>query len=223
MEALKTGVRARIGMKENVKYTLRHCADCAKGNCEYAEAYRSQDLPVPSHGVVKQMFQENGLLRFLMKKGIVNPYWQDTMLLKLLKPVFGHMADSRMVSNLITTAGKAGAASRLNGSGAEAAFVYIAVGVGTTAAAIGDTALESEIVDSGLARASATASRVTTDTTDDSARLTYTFTVTGTKAVTESGILNAGSGGTLLARQVFSAVTVVNGDSLSVTWTIDVD
>lgn len=127
------------------------------------------------------------------------------------------------ISNLITTAGKAGVASRINGAGSEAAFTYIEVGIGTTAAAIGDTALESAITDSGLARASATASRVTTDTTNDTAQLVVTFTVSGTKAVTESGVFNASSAGVLLCRQTFSAINVVSGDSLQITWKIDVD
>jgi len=137
--------------------------------------------------------------------------------------ITGVWSDSRLISNLVVSAGAAGVASRINGAGSEAAFTYIAVGIGTTAAAAGNTTLESEIVDSGLARAAATASRVTTDVTNDTAQLLYTFSVTGTKAVTESGVLNAASAGTLLARQVFSAVNVVNGDSLQVTWKLDVD
>jgi hypothetical protein len=64
---------------------------------------------------------------------------------------------------------------------------------------------------------------VTTDVTNDTAQLVYTFTVTGTAAVTESGVFNAASSGVLLARQVFSAINVVNGDSLQITWKFDVD
>lgn len=135
----------------------------------------------------------------------------------------GRWVNEMQISNLITTAGKAGAASRLNGAGSEAAFTYIAVGLGTTGANIADTTLESEITDSGLARASATASRVTTDTTNDTAQLVLTYSVTGTKAVTESGVLNAGAAGVLLCRQTFSAINVVNLDSLQITWKIDVD
>lgn len=132
----------------------------------------------------------------------------------------GKIRDVRIVHNLITTTGKAGLASRIGGSGAEAAFTYLAVGVGTTAAAVGNTTLETEITDSGLARVNATASRVTTSVTNDTAQLVTTFTVTGTKAVTEAGILNASSVGTLLCRQVFTAVNVVNGDSLQLTYKV---
>lgn len=132
----------------------------------------------------------------------------------------GLIEEVRLVKNLITSAGKAGAASRINGAGAEAAFTYLAVGVGTNAAAAGDTTLQTEITDSGLARVNATASRVTTTVTNDTAQLANTFSVSGTKAVTEAGILNAGASGTLLSRQVFSAINVINGDSLAMTYKV---
>jgi len=135
----------------------------------------------------------------------------------------GNIKDERHISNLVTNAGFAGMASRCNGDGAEAAFTYIAVGTGTTAAAVGNTTLQTETAASGLSRAAGTASRTTTDVTNDTASLTKTFTVSGTVAVTESGVLNAASGGTLLSRQTFTAVNVVNGDSLQVTWTYDFD
>lgn len=165
-------------------------------------------------GNLKRVFQENGLYLWLLKHGIRLPQ---------IPLLFGKWSDAKVISNLITNAGFAGVASRLNGDGAQAAFTYIAVGVGTTAAAVGDTTLETEITDSGLARAAATASRITTDVTNDTAQLTKTFSVTGTKAVTESGVLNASSSGVLLARQVFSAINVVSGDSLVITWKFDID
>lgn len=176
------------------------------------------------NGNIKPMFQENRLARYLIgEKGILSPLWINSKFAFILSPFLGRWEKSMNIHNLITNAGAAGVASRINGSGGEAAFTYIAVGTGTTAANVADTTLETEIVGSGLDRVSASVSRVTTDVTNDSARLTTTFTVTGTKAITESGVLNAASVGTLLARQVFSAVNVVNGDSLSVTWTFDVD
>lgn len=197
---------SHVDTLDNVEYTVLHCKKCAHNEaCEQKGTY---------HGVPKAIFQENKLFTFLMKKGILSPYAPKIPLL------LGHWAKKKTVSNLVTTAGKAGIASRINGSGGEAAFTYIAVGTGTTAAAAGDTALQTESASSGLSRANSTASRVTTTTTNDTAQLQNTFSVTGTVAVTESGILNAASSGTLLARQVFSAVNVVNGDSLQVTWKV---
>lgn len=189
-------------------------------NLDYNVEYVLRD----KDGNVKPIFQENKLARFLIgEKGWLSPQWINSKFKSLLQPFLGRYAMSMNIHNLITTAGKAGVASRINGSGGEAAFTYIALGTGTTAAAIGDTTLETELAASGLSRANATASRVTTDTTDDTARLIYTFSVTDTVAVTESGVLNAGAAGVLLARQVFSAVNVVNGDSLQITWSFDVD
>ena len=205
---------ARFHLQQNVRYELRDKFGNIKKlfvenklGTKILEFIRSfVSNPIDSDGQVKP-----GLMNYLAAYGLRIPF------------ITGVWSDSRLISNLVVSAGAAGVASRINGAGSEAAFTYIAVGIGTTAAAAGNTTLESEIVNSGLARAAATASRVTTDVTNDTAQLLYTFSVTGTKAVTESGVLNAASAGTLLARQVFSAVNVVNGDSFQVTWKFDVD
>lgn len=136
---------------------------------------------------------------------------------------YGKLKERRELHNLVVDAGKAGIASRINGAGGEAAFTFIAIGTGATAAAAGDTALQTEISTGGGARAAGTASRVTTDVTNDTAQVVLTYNFTSSFAVTESGLLNASSAGVLLARQVFSAINVVNGDSLQITWKIDVD
>lgn len=138
----------------------------------------------------------------------------------VLRNALGLVKEERSIRNLIVSAGKAGVASRINGSGAEAAFTWIAIGTGATAPAAGNTALQTEITNNGGARANGTASRVTTTVTDDTAQVVVTFNFTGAFAVTEAGLLNASSAGTLLARQTFAAVNVANGDSLQVTWRI---
>jgi hypothetical protein len=192
--SLNKSFRSKFRIRENVEIVLRD-----------------------KDGNIKPIFQPNKFFLALIRKGILSP--------KAVKIpfLFGNWADKMVVSNLITNTGFAGIASRINGDGAEAAFTYIAVGTGATAADVGDTTLEAEIADSGLARAAGTPSRSTTDVTNDTAELTKTFTVTGTKAVTESGALNAAAAGILLNRQVFSAVNVVNGDSLQITHKFDVD
>lgn len=184
-------IQGQYAIEENVEYVLRD-----------------------KNGNIKPLFQPNKFFAWLIKKGIVSPHFPKIPFL------CGHWAMAMNVRNLITNAGFAGVASRLNGAGAEAAFTYIALGTGTTAAATTDTALEIEITTGGGARAAATASRVTTTVTDDTAQLQNTFSFTASFAITESGILNAASAGVLLARQVFSAVNVVNGDSLQVTWKV---
>jgi hypothetical protein len=149
-----------------------------------------------------------------VKPGILNHIAAYGLRIPLLT---GNWVSELKVANLVTSAGKAGIASRFNGNGGEAAFTYIALGIGTTAANVADTALESEIVDSGLTRSAATVSRVTTNVTNDTARQTFTWTASGSKAVTESGVLNAASTGTLANRQVFSAVNLVSGNSFQAT------
>jgi len=180
------------------------------------------------NGRVKPLFQTNKLFTWLIKYGFVSPFAVQWLTAKKNRfadfclSLMGHWAFSFRYQNLVTSAGKAGVASRINGAGSEAAFTYLAVGTGTTAAAAGNTALETEITDSGLSRANSTASRVTTTVTNDTAQLVNTFSVSGTKAVTEAGILNASSSGVLLARQVFSAINVISGDSLQLTYKVAV-
>ena len=157
------------------------------------------------------------------KNGKVKPIFKRNWLGRLLNVNIGHYVEKLVISNLVVSAGKAGVASRINGAGSESAFTYIAIGTGTNAASAGDTALQTEITTGGGARAAATCTRVTTDTTNDTAKLSKTFTFTSSFAVTESGVFNASSGGTLLARQVFSAINVESGDSITIEWEFDVD
>jgi hypothetical protein len=181
-----------------------------------------------AQGNVKPIFQENRLCTALLKRGYLSPLWINWRIAPLIAPLLGYWATAKDGRNLITNAGKAAAASRLNGAGGAAAFTAIGIGTGTTAANAADTALESGkaadgTADSGvhaLATASVTASRVTTTVTNDTAQLVGTVTFTGTVAVTESGVFNADTNGTMIARQVFSAINVVATDTLQLTWKI---
>lgn len=115
--------------------------------------------------------------------------------------------------NLVVTVGKNFVASRMVGT-ASAIMSHMAIGSGTTAAAAGDTTLQSEL------------GRVTlTSATATGAVATYTATFpagTGTGAVTEAGIFNAGTSGTMLCRTVFSVVNKGADDAMSVTWTVTI-
>lgn len=183
---------------------------------------------IDANGNAKPIFQENMLCIKLMKKGLLSPLWINGKMAAVLSPFMGTWVFEKDGSNLITNTGKAAAASRINGSGGEAAFTSIGQGTGTTAAAVGDTALETEKKADGtaasgvhaLATASVTASRVTTTVTNDTAQLVGTISETATMAITESGVFNADTNGVMIARQVFSAINVVSGDSLQFTWKI---
>ena len=172
------------------------------------------------NGRIKPIFQENALCKALLKTGWLSPLWINSSVAFLIAPFLGRWSTNKRIGNLITNAGFALAAGLLNGSGSPAAATYIAVGTGTSSASASDTALQTETSTSGLSRAAGTVSLVTTTVTNDTAQITKTFSVTGTVAVTESGVLNASSSGTLLCHQVFSAINVASGDSLAVTWKI---
>ena len=96
------------------------------------------------------------------------------------------------------------------------AMTHMELGTGTTAAAAGNTALETAISGSRTALTS------TTVTSNAVAYVASFAAGTGTGAVTEAGILNAGSGGTLLCRTVFSVVNKGASDSMTITWTVTI-
>jgi len=134
----------------------------------------------------------------------------------------GHVIARREVKNLVVSAGKGQAAGLLNGA-VTTPMKYIAIGTGTIAPAAGDTALGAEMATGGGARALATTlDRVTTTVTNDTARAIVTFAFTASFAVTEAGLFDAAAAGNMLSRQTFAAVNVVSGDSLQVTWKIQV-
>lgn len=109
-------------------------------------------------------------------------------------------------------------------------FDVIAVGTGTTKANGTDTTLVTELTGSGFASGVATTktwtnSSGTAGNTAASIILAKTFTNTGSSVqVAESGLFNDTAAATngLFARQNFTAITVGNGDSLTVQWTINI-
>jgi len=115
-----------------------------------------------------------------------------------------------------TNAGMAELAELLLGAGT--AFSNIAIGTGTASFAATSTELGAE-----YARDTATTSLVTTDVSGDTAQLVKTFSFTEAKAITEAGVFNADSAGDMAAAQTFSAVNVANGDSLQITYELDID
>ena len=127
----------------------------------------------------------------------------------------GKLKDERAKHNLIVNAALSEITGLVGDTGTKTAFTYLALGTGTTSANATDTALETEIEDSGLERAAATVSQQTTTVTEDTLRLQEAFTATGSKAVSEIGVLNAASDGTLLGHQVFTALAVESTDVLT--------
>lgn len=117
------------------------------------------------------------------------------------------------VPNLVVTAGKDYVASRIKDATATA-MSHMAIGTGSTAAAASDTALGSQ---------SARTTLTSTTVTDNDVVYVDTFPAgTGTGAITEAGIFNASSGGTMLCRTVFSVVNKGASDAMTITWTVTV-
>ena len=121
-------------------------------------------------------------------------------------------------SGLVTDAGVAALADDWVGATKDITdFNYHDSGTGTTAAAVGDTALGTQA--GPTTRATGTKS----NPTDPVVRTVGTIAYTGTSAITEWGLFNqAAQGGTLWDRKVFSAINVVNGDSVQFTYSLTV-
>ena len=177
-------------------------------------------------GNAKPIFQEHRLGVYLLDHGIVAPTWINRWYAFALSPFMGYWSSEKDTHNLITNAGRAAISALLNGVGGVAVFASIGQGTGATAANATDTTLQTEVKADGTAAsgvhavAAATNTLVTTTVTNDTAQFVGTISETATIAVTESGVFNATTNGTLLARQVFTAVNVVTGDSLQFTWKV---
>jgi len=117
--------------------------------------------------------------------------------------------------NIVVNNGKAQAAGLINGVVTNF-FEYLAIGTGTTTPAAADSGLAAEVG----TRGSATCTRQTTTVTNDTAQLVATFTFNGSTALTESGIFDSSSSGSMLTRATYAAINVASGDSLQLTWKV---
>lgn len=124
----------------------------------------------------------------------------------------GEVKETRKERNLVVTAGLGFIASRMKDT-TDSAMSHMAVGSDSTAAAAGNTDLGSIL-----------GSREALDsTTVSGATVTYVSSFEagdGTGAITEAGIFNAATGGTMLCRTVFSTVNKAADDTMTITWTI---
>lgn len=124
----------------------------------------------------------------------------------------GQLKQEQNVKNLVVTTGRGFIAGRMVGT--PTAMSHMAIGSGTADPVVGDTTLGTE-----LGRVSLTSSAAV------GAVVTYIASFgagTGTGAVTEAGIFNAGTAGTMLCRTEFAVVNKGADDSLSITWTVTV-
>jgi len=133
----------------------------------------------------------------------------------VLRGVDGQVKETREIKNLVVNAGLAYVISRMVGT-AKAVMSHMALGSGTTAAAAGNTDLESIL-------GSREALDSTTIAGSNNEQVVYVASFEAgdaTGAVTEAGIFNASTAGDMLCRTVFAVVNKGANDSLTVTWTI---
>jgi len=129
----------------------------------------------------------------------------------VLRDKDGNIKDERKIENLIVDTGLNFICDRMKDD--ETAMTHMALGSGSTAAAAGDTTLGSQLG----SREALDSSTVTNN------QIVYVSSFEAgdaTGAVTEAGIFNASSGGTMLCRTVFSVVNKAADDTLTVNWTI---
>jgi hypothetical protein len=129
----------------------------------------------------------------------------------VLRDKNGNAKEERKINNLIVNAGLNFICDRMKND--ETAMTHMALGSGSTAAAANDTTLGSQLG----SREDLDSSTVTSN------QIVYVASFEAgdaTGAVTEAGIFNAASSGTMLCRTVFSVVNKAADDTLTVNWTI---
>ena len=126
----------------------------------------------------------------------------------------GKQKENFTIPNLVVTTGLAYIASRMKDTTATA-MTHMTVGTGSTAAAAGNTALETQLG----SRVSLTSTTVTANST---AYVASFGAGVATGALTEAGIFNASTSGTMLCRTVFAVINKGASDTMTITWTITI-
>lgn len=125
----------------------------------------------------------------------------------------GNLKQKFVKHNLITNAGYNFIANCFGATTRPSPMEYIAIGSGTTAPALTQTALISQVL-----RKSATFSHATNATSFTLSTTFYAGEATG--SLTEAGIFNASSGGTMFDRVTFPVINKQALDVVVITFTI---
>ena len=121
-----------------------------------------------------------------------------------------------LATKVVTTAFVNFVVDQLQSSSGEiAAFSYHGMGTGSTAEAVGDTALVTQVE-----------SRVSGTQTEGASANIYrsvaTITASATRAIVEHGLFSASTGGTLMDRSVFTVINLSSGDGIQFTYELTV-
>ena len=130
----------------------------------------------------------------------------------VLKDKDGKVKESRTEKNLIVSAGLTFICDRM-ADASSSVMSHMAVGSGTTSPAAGNTDLVSILG----------AREALDSTTSSSNTVVYVSSFEageGTGAITEAGVFNASTSGTMLCRTVFAVVNKGANDTMAITWTI---
>jgi hypothetical protein len=124
-----------------------------------------------------------------------------------------------LLANVFTNVGASIITNRVIQAGTAAK--NIGWGTGVTAAAVTDTALQTEVAPTTAGgRTVGTESRVTTTVTNDTNQVagTVTQSAAGPVAITEAGLFDNVTAGNLLIHSVFAAINTLLGDSIAFTF-----
>ena len=131
----------------------------------------------------------------------------------ILRDKDGNVIDHREIQNTIVDAGYDFICDVIGNTTQPNDMAWTGVGTGTATVGGADTTLETEVIRVVNVYAHSAGTKVFTHTADFAAGV-------GTGALTESGLLNAASTGTLLNRVVFSVINKGSSDTLQIVWTI---
>lgn len=164
--------------------------------------------PVLREAIIHRLVAEEGFCRMRGDVDIV-----------VRNQASGSVIGRRLVRNLVVNTGLYHIADRLQDAPVdEAEMGWAAIGTNNTAATATDNALFAEVGRVALT------SKIQ-GTGGNANQVTYSATVpagTGTGTIVEAGLLNASSGGILLARSVFAPIVKGSGDAIDISWVLTI-
>ena len=126
----------------------------------------------------------------------------------------GNLKDYRDIDNLVVQTGRNLIASAFSDNTIPLCS-HMACGTGTTAPVLANTTLETEVARVALTSTTRTNNTVTFEAT-------FPPTI-GTGAITEAGIFNAETAGSMLNRATFPVVNKQSADTLTIMWNVTIN
>ncbi len=124
------------------------------------------------------------------------------------------------MATVVTNTGRGIVTNRIKGSGTEPLNAGWGTGAGT--AGVTDTTLFGEVLVNGTSggtdHTAGVSTQQTTTVTNDTYQVVATRSATGSVAVTNMGLFDAASGGSLFLKGDFSVINLASGDSIQATF-----